>query len=72
LSLRRQRTPNKINTLTHLFNLSNVSSFPSPPSTESAEDPKYGLQAKTVLAESGISAFLAHKDIKVSEEWQGR
>jgi hypothetical protein len=38
LSLRRQRTPHKINTLIHLFNLSNVSSFP-PPSTESAEDP---------------------------------
>jgi hypothetical protein len=36
---RWQRTPNKVNTLAHLFKVSNMSSFPPPACTESAEEP---------------------------------
>jgi hypothetical protein len=32
----------------------------------------YGGQAKSVLAEVGINAFLAHEDLQVSEEWRRR
>ena len=35
-------------------------------------DRKYGAQAKSVLAEVGIEAFLAHEDLKVSEAWRER
>jgi hypothetical protein len=35
-------------------------------------DRKYGAQAKSVLAEVGIEAFLAHEDLDVSEEWRER
>jgi len=35
-------------------------------------DRKYGAQAKNVLAEIGIEAFLAHEDLKVSEAWRER
>ena len=35
-------------------------------------DRKYGGQAKAVLAEVGIAAFLAHEDLAVSEEWRER
>lgn len=35
-------------------------------------DRKWGAQAKATLAEVGIEAFLAHEDLKVSEEWQDR
>jgi hypothetical protein len=36
---RWQRTPNKVNTLVHLFKVPNMSSFPPPACTESAEEP---------------------------------
>lgn len=35
-------------------------------------DREYGVQAKAVLAEFGIDAFLAHDDLQVSEEWRDR
>jgi len=35
----------------------------------SHEDHKYGAQAKSVLADVGIEAFLAHDDLLVSDEW---
>ena len=35
-------------------------------------DRKYGAQAKNVLAEIGIEAFLAHDDLHVSDEWRAR
>gem|GEM_PF-3078078 len=35
-------------------------------------DREYGAQAKRVLAEFDIEAFLAHEDLEVSEEWQAR
>lgn len=35
-------------------------------------DRQYGAQAKAVLADVGIDAFLAHDDIEVSEEWRAR
>jgi len=35
-------------------------------------DRHYGAQAKAVLAEVGIDAFLAHDDLEVSEEWRAR
>jgi hypothetical protein len=38
----------------------------------SHKDRKYGAQAKGVLAEIGIEAFLAHDDIHVSDEWRER
>lgn len=38
----------------------------------SHEDRKYGAQAKSVLSEVGIEAFLAHEDLHVSDEWQKR
>jgi len=38
----------------------------------SHEDRKYGAEAKAVLAEIGIRAFLAHDDLHVSEEWRER
>ncbi len=38
----------------------------------SHEDRKFGAEAKAVLAEIGISAFLAHDDLHVSEEWRAR
>jgi len=38
----------------------------------SHEDRKYGAQAKRVLAEVGIQAFLAHDDLHVSDEWRER
>jgi TIR domain len=50
----------------------------SPESTMTAfisyshEDRKYGGQAKSVLAEVGIQAFLAHDDLHVSDEWRER
>jgi hypothetical protein len=38
----------------------------------SHEDRKYGAQAKSVLADVGIEAFLAHDDLHVSDEWRKR
>ena len=38
----------------------------------SHKDREYGGQAKSVLREVGIDAFLAHDDLAVSEEWQRR
>jgi len=38
----------------------------------SHEDRRFGRQAKDVLAEVGIEAFLAHEDLSVSEEWRDR
>ena len=38
----------------------------------SHEDRKYGGQAKSVLAEVDIQAFLAHDDLHVSDEWRER
>jgi hypothetical protein len=38
----------------------------------SHEDRKYGAQAKRVLAEVRIHAFLAHEDLHVSDEWRER
>lgn len=35
-------------------------------------DRKYGAQAKAVLAEAGIEAFLAHDDLHLSDEWRDR
>ena len=35
-------------------------------------DREFGGQAKAVLDEVGIDAFLAHEDLEVSEEWQRR
>jgi hypothetical protein len=35
-------------------------------------DRKYGAQAKSVLAEVGIDAFLAHEDLEVSDDWRER
>jgi hypothetical protein len=35
-------------------------------------DRKWGAQAKATFGEVGIQAFLAHEDLKVSEEWQER
>lgn len=36
------------------------------------EDGEHAGQAKRVLAEVGINAFLAHEDLNVSEQWRGR
>jgi hypothetical protein len=38
----------------------------------SHEDREFGRQAKSVLGEVGIDAFLAHEDLGPSEEWQRR
>jgi TIR domain len=38
----------------------------------SHKDRKYGAQAKSVLAEVDIDAFLAHDDLHVSDEWRER
>jgi len=38
----------------------------------SNQDRKFGAQAKSVLAEVGIEAFLAHDDLHVSDEWRAR
>ena len=38
----------------------------------SQEDRKFGAQAKSVLADVGIEAFLAHDDLHVSDEWRKR
>ena len=38
----------------------------------SHKDREFGQQAKTVLEEFGIDAFLAHEDLEVSEKWKGR
>src|ERR1700730_11751287 len=46
----------------------NVSAFVS----YSHVDRAYGAQAKKVLAEFNIEAFLAHDDLEVSEEWRKR
>ena len=35
-------------------------------------DRKFGQQAKDVLGEVGIDAFLAHEDLETSEEWRDR
>jgi len=35
-------------------------------------DRKFGRDAKRVLAEVGIDAFLAHEDLEVSDEWRER
>ena len=35
-------------------------------------DREFGGQAKDVLGEVGIDAFLAHEDVEMSEEWQQR
>lgn len=35
-------------------------------------DRKFGADAKSVLAEVGIEAFLAHDDLHVSDEWRER
>ena len=35
-------------------------------------DREFGRQAKTVLGEVGIDAFLAHEDLEPSEQWQER
>src|SRR5437867_544945 len=38
----------------------------------SHQDRVFGAQAKGVLGEVGIDAFLAHEDLEVSEEWRKR
>lgn len=38
----------------------------------SQADRKYGAQAKSVLAEVEINAFLAHEDLEVSDDWRER
>jgi hypothetical protein len=38
----------------------------------SNKDRKFGAEAKAVLAEVGIDAFLAHDDLHVSDEWRER
>ena len=38
----------------------------------SYSDRKYAGQTKKVLKEVGVSAFLAHEDLEVSEEWKKR
>lgn len=38
----------------------------------SHDDRRHGAQAKTVLEEVSIEAFLAHEDLEVSEEWRTR
>src|SRR6266550_1875261 len=38
----------------------------------SQEERQHGAQAKSVLAEIGIAAFLAHDDLHVSDEWRKR
>ena len=38
----------------------------------SHKDRKFGAQAKAVLAEVGVEAFLAHDDLHVSDQWRGR
>ena len=38
----------------------------------SHKDREYGAQAKGVLADVGIEAFLAHDDLNVSDEWRTR
>jgi hypothetical protein len=38
----------------------------------SHKDRKFGADAKSVLAEVGIGAFLAHDDLHVSDEWRAR
>jgi len=38
----------------------------------SHKDRKYGAQAKSLLADVGIEAFLAHDDLRVSDEWRKR
>jgi hypothetical protein len=38
----------------------------------SHKDRKFGAEAKSVLAEVGIEAFLAHADLNVSDEWRTR
>lgn len=35
-------------------------------------DREYARQAKQVLEEVGVAAFLAHEDLEVSEEWKAR
>jgi len=35
-------------------------------------DREYARQAKQVLEEVGVTAFLAHEDLEVSEEWKER
>ena len=35
-------------------------------------DRKFGRQAKVVLGEVGIDAFLAHEDLETSEQWRDR
>jgi len=38
----------------------------------SHKDRKFGAEAKSLLADVGIEAFLAHDDLHVSDEWQKR
>jgi hypothetical protein len=38
----------------------------------SHQDRKYGAEAKSLLADVGIEAFLAHDDLHVSDEWRNR
>ena len=38
----------------------------------SYSDREYARQTKQVLEEVGVTAFLAHEDLKVSEEWKDR
>jgi hypothetical protein len=53
---------------TKKVNLPKVTAFIS----YSHKDRKYGAQAKSVLEEVGIDAFLAHDDLHVSDEWRER
>jgi hypothetical protein len=38
----------------------------------STKEKQYGAQVKRILVEYGIESFLAHEDLKVSEEWKER
>ena len=49
-------------------NLPKVAAFIS----YSHSDREYGAQARAVLGEVGIDAFLAHEDLETSDEWQRR
>lgn len=49
-------------------NLPKVAAFIS----YSNSDREYGAQARAVLGEVGIDAFLAHEDLETSDEWQRR
>jgi len=38
----------------------------------SSKDKKYGAAVRTALSEVNLESFLAHDDLRVSEEWKAR